>query len=253
MPQATRRHNTSKPDYIQWILVAGAVIAITVLVGLFVRRYLIHPNVNVDSYPVKGIDVSGHNNVSDWQQVADSGISFVFIKATEGASYTNPLFNKQYNGARSAGLKVGCYHFFRKNRDGAAQASHFLATIGNRATDLPLVVDVEDWDNDRSVDEATTRKRLKDMVNTLEQHGHRVMIYTNGDGLKSYYKPMFDGYDLWLSSFNKPETMQVHGHVIQQYSHWGTVEGINGDVDMNIFMGSERQWKNWLEQVNQQS
>ncbi len=249
MPAAGKKHKQTKPDYIQWVLVVGAVISITVLAGLFVKRYILHPSVNVDPFPIKGIDVSGHNKVTDWQQVADSGIEFVFIKATEGASYTNPLFNKQYEGARSAGLKVGCYHFFRKNRDGAAQARHFLAAIGKRTIDLPLVVDVEDWDNDRSVDDAITRQRLQDMVATLERHGHSVMIYTNGDGYKSYYKPLFKDRDLWLSSFNEPHKMKGYSHVIQQYSHWGTVEGIKGDVDMNIFVGSEREWNIWLDQV----
>ncbi|MBO7608833.1 MAG: hypothetical protein J6S96_01345 [Muribaculaceae bacterium] len=249
MSQAKKR-NTSRPDYIQWILIVGAVISITVLAGLLARRYIFHPNVNVDHYPVKGIDVSGHNTVTDWNKVASSGITFVFIKASEGASYKNPLFSKQFDGARSAGLKVGCYHFFRKNRDGVSQASHFLATLGNRHTDLPLVVDVEDWDNDKNIDNTTTCQRLKDMVSTLERHGHKVMIYTNGNGYKTYYKPLFEGYDLWLSSFNSPETMISHNHIIQQYSHWGSIDGIKGDVDMNIFIGSKREWDDWLDKLN---
>lgn len=249
MPKTGSKRQASRPDYIKWILLMGAAISITVLAGLFVKRYILHPVVNVEPYPIKGIDVSGHNTVNDWQQVSRAGIKFVFIKATEGASYTNPLFHKQFDGARAAGLKVGCYHFFRKNRDGVAQAAHFLATIGNRKTELPLVVDVEDWDNDHSIDTKTTHRRLTDMVTTLERHGHSVMIYTNGDGYRNYYKPLFKNHDLWLSSFNEPEKIKHYNHVIQQYSHWGSIDGIKGDVDLNIFVGNAWQWNAWLDQV----
>lgn len=249
MARAGRKSTSSpRPDYIKWALVAGAAI-IVVLVGFLARRYWWHPTVNVDKYPIKGIDVSGHNSITDWNAVAQSGITFVYIKASEGASYTNPHFHHQYTGARKAGLMVGCYHFFRKNRDGVAQASHFIASVARLQLDLPLVVDVEDWNGDRGIDEATTRRRLTDMVSTLERHGFKVMIYTNGDGHKAYYLPALDGHDLWLSSFNEPEKMQHVGHRIQQYSHWGTIDGVEGDVDLNVFMGSKQEWNQWLDSL----
>lgn len=245
-----QRTSSSRPDYIQWALVAGAAIIIAVLVGFGARRYWWHPSVNVDRFPVKGIDVSGHNTVTDWNAVARSGICFVYIKASEGASYTSPQLRSQYDGARKAGLKVGCYHFFRKNRDGVSQASHFIASVASLELDLPLVIDVEDWDGDRGINEATTRRRLTDMVTTLERQGFQVMIYTNGDGHKAYYRQGLEKYDLWLCSFNDPEKLLPLGHRIQQYSHWGSINGIDGDVDLNVFMGSQRQWEQWLDSIH---
>ena len=236
----------SRPDYIKWALICGTVVAIAV-VAYFAYRHF-RPNVNVDRYTVRGIDVSHHNGTIDWNQVAASDIRFVYIKASEGSTFQNPLFNDQYAGARGAGLKVGFYHFFRKNRDGLSQARHFLGTVGQRQPDLPLAIDIEDSHNDNQVPDSVVVAELKAMVSTLEQQGFKVMIYTNGDGYKAYYTGQLELQDLWLSSFKEPTAIAHLGHRIQQYSHWGTVDGVNTDVDMNIFMGSEREWEQWLEQ-----
>lgn len=246
MPSSKGGVQPAKPDYIKWLLLAGLVAVVAAFAYYAYNRY--HPKVNVDRYPVRGIDVSRHNGHIDWQRVADSGVRFVYVKATEGGTYRNPLLNEQYNGARQVGLKVGCYHFFRKSGGGAQQAAHFLRTIGRRHLDLPLVIDVEDADNDKGVDNATVVKQLKIMIDSLEQHGHKVMIYTNGNGYKAFYQGHYEAYDLWLSSFKAPESIARLGHRLQQYSHWGTVDGVDGDVDMNVFLGTEREWKRWLEQ-----
>jgi len=71
------------------------------------------------------------------------------------------------------------------------------------------------------------------------------------DGYKKYYKDMLTDCDLWLCSFTSPDLQSHLGHRIQQYSHEGQVDGVNGDVDLNVFLGSKRQWKDYLDQVKQ--
>ena len=60
----------------------------------------------------------------------------------------------------------------------------------------------------------------------------------------SFIKGNFDDYPLWLCAFSKPEGIDW---TIWQYSHWGEVDGIKGDVDLNIFYGNSEQWRKWLE------
>ena len=64
---------------------------------------------------VDGIDVSNHNGSIKWDKVAadEKGISFVYIKSTEGATYSDPRFHENAKGATAAGLHVGAYHYFR--------------------------------------------------------------------------------------------------------------------------------------------
>lgn len=246
-----KSRSTTRPDNIKWILLAVAAIAIAAMVVLFYNRQNIfkhEPKFNLANYPVRGIDVSNHNGVIDWAKVAQANYQFAYIKASEGKSHRDNAFERNVRQARQAGLLVGAYHFFRKNRDGVEQAQNMLAAIKGVDLDLPLVVDIEDWDNDRWQDEQTVQRRFRDMVNRLISAGYRVMIYTNGDGYTKYYQPNFPQVDLWLCSFRSPDLIKLsHRPVIQQYSHWGEVPGIKDDVDLNVFMGSEQEWDNWVD------
>lgn len=205
--------------------------------------------VNRDKYPIVGIDVSAHNGDIDFEKVKDDGYSFVIIKATEGEDHHDSKFDANYEMARKAGLKVGAYHFFRKNTDGLNQAKNFLETIGWRKLDLPLVIDVEDWSNDKNVEDDRTQKHLDAMVDNLRSRGNQVMIYTNGDGYKKYIKDGQININLWLCAFKNPDKLKHIPHQMQQYSHWGRVKGIWGDVDLNVFNGSQEQWDKWLKDL----
>ncbi|KAG0345838.1 hypothetical protein BG004_002967 [Podila humilis] len=96
---------------------------------------------------VKGIDVSGYQPNVNWNQVKANGISFVYIKATEGTGYKNPEFNAQYTGATNVGIIRGSYHFARPDKSsGAAQATYFIANGGGWSADgrtLPGALDME--------------------------------------------------------------------------------------------------------------
>ena len=200
-----RRQVPTRPDYIKWLLLAGAA-ALVVFMGWYVlRQYILPHSVNVDRYryPIAGIDVSKHNGDIDFDQVRDDDYQFVYIKASEGMTYKDDAFDRNYRAARKAGLKVGAYHFFRKNRTGEEQASNLLSTIRGKELDLPLVIDLEDdWGNGAGVSRQEALERVMDMIEVLNGKGYQVMIYTNLDGYNKYYKDMLGDHDLWLCSFN---------------------------------------------------
>jgi len=249
-----KRQVPTQPDYIKWLLLAG-VATLVVLAGLYIFWYYILPHsVAVDRYryPVAGIDVSKHNGDIDFDRVRDDDFQFVIIKASEGKTYRDEAFERNYTGARQAGLKVGAYHFFRKNRTGREQAANLLGAISGKALDLPVVIDLEDdWGNGATVSRKVTIDRVLEMVGVLKDKGYQVMIYTNFDGYTKYYENVLVDCDLWLCSFTPPDDLSHLPHVMQQYSHEGSVDGIKGDVDLNIYRGSKREWSNYLEQVNQ--
>ena len=77
---------------------------------------------------MKGIDISSYQQNVDFIKVKNNGIEIVYIKATEGITYNNPMLKPQYCGAIAAGLKIGFYHFLRAN-DPILEAKHFLSLI----------------------------------------------------------------------------------------------------------------------------
>src|SRR5579872_7051553 len=94
--------------------------------------------------PLEGIDVyNGSGNVN-WSAHAKAGVVFAYIKASEGADFTDPYFERNRLGAGSAGIISGAYHYWRPDVDPVAQIQHFV-TIYPRWTpgDLPPALDVE--------------------------------------------------------------------------------------------------------------
>ena len=119
----TRKNRLDKT--LKWVLATGAAALLIVGGLLYVgRNRFFHPDVVIDHlhYPVVGIDVSNHNGRIDFDKVKADGVSFVYLKASEGKSYTDPSFKKNYTSVLKAGMKVGAYHFFRKKTDGVMQA-----------------------------------------------------------------------------------------------------------------------------------
>src|SRR5215217_1156995 len=95
---------------------------------------------------VSGIDVTHYQGTVDWAQVAGAGMAFAFVKATQGASGVDPLFAQNWDGARTAGLLCGAYHFYQPGDDPAEQAAHFLSVLGippGIVGGLPPVLDIE--------------------------------------------------------------------------------------------------------------
>lgn len=83
----------------------------------------------------RGIDVSRWQGSIDWKQVREAGISFVFIKASQGSSLEDPKFAENVQGAKAAGLLVGAYHFLGAASAAAArqEAKHFVETMKKQA------------------------------------------------------------------------------------------------------------------------
>lgn len=236
----------------KWIIVASASAGACMLllaVGLvYVSHRLKRPEIVVlkREYPISGIDVSSHNGNIDFSRVVADSITFVYIKASEGADFRDSNFYANCDSASAVGLKVGAYHFFRKNGDGALQAKNFIEATEGKKLDLPLVIDVEDWGNESAESEAVVKRNLQEMIAALEANNRHVMIYTNKDGYRSYIKDEFSHLDLWLCTFRHPRKVNDYNWKMLQYSHWGNVDGVDGEVDLNVFNGDSLQWEQWL-------
>lgn len=198
------------------------------------------PYVDETKYPVKGIDVSRHNGRIDYRKVKESGIDFVFVKASEGETHRDSLFSVNIDEARVAGLATGAYHFFRFDREGVDQAVNFLQAVGGRRPELGLVIDVEQAGNPEVPKEEVKRK-LTTMVEYMNLLGYPVMIYTNLDGYYDYIEEILPGCALWICRF-KENPINAEW-TFWQYDHHGKVAGVQGDVDLNVFNGSRKEWE----------
>ncbi len=217
------------------IIIAVALAAVAVGIRIVSRRLSgggAHPS-SIE-YPVRGIDVSAHNGEIDFERVAATGeVDFVMLKATEGTNFKDSRFVDNYRKAVRAGLKVGIYHFFRFDTDSELQAINLLHSLRNRRVDFPVVIDIEEWGNPDGLATSKIVASLRSVIEIVEKAGYPVMLYTNKDGYQRFIKGNFDDYPLWICSFTDPP---VDGRwLMWQYSHRGRVDGIDGNVDLDVF------------------
>lgn len=235
-----------------WIVVVIALGVATVAAWFYVtsRGRSVNLGASPDKtlYPVTGVDISAHNGVVDYDALVADSIDFVIIKASEGATFRDRTFVDNIRRARQSGLPVGAYHFFRFDTPGHLQALNFLNAVKGRDIDMPLIIDVEEWTNDRLPTEAVAA-RLDEMIDYIEQRGYRVMIYTNKDGLERFFSTSrLTNRPLWICSFSNPP-LPHDQWLLWQHTHRGSVRGIDGIVDVNTFNGSRDDWKSWIDSV----
>jgi lysozyme len=189
--------------------------------------------------PVQGIDVSDHQGTVDWNAVLQAGRFFTFIKATDGITWTDPEFAANWSGAKAAGLLRGAYHFYETNDDPADQARNFLSAVQLEPGDLPPVVDIEVTKSGQSA--AQIVKDLQTWLDLVEQATGRVpILYTNPRYWDSLGTSAFGRYPLWVAEYGVSSPKLPAGWTswtFWQFSESGTVAGISGSVDLDIFNG----------------
>ncbi len=191
-----------------------------------------------------GIDISEHNDEIDFEAVKESGIDFTFIRIgwrgySEGKIYVDKRFEEYYTGAKQAGLKVGVYFFSQAiNQDETKEEADFvLETLNGRTLDLPVVYDFETIDYDEArTDNLTKEQVTSNAVTFLKTVSTKydAMLYANLNLLENKYEEtILNTFPLWYAQYYKePETL--NDFKIWQYSETGSVDGIDGEADLNI-------------------
>jgi len=181
-----------------------------------------------------GVDVSNHQGDIDWQAVADDNIGFAYIKATEGGDFTDDRFDDNWRAAGRAGLDRGAYHFFTLCRSGREQAAHFLAVAPPDPLALPPTVDLEIAGNcSRRPAPAEVDAEVRAFLAVVEAAwGRQMIVYVLNDWERRY--PVRYELDRPLWHFRFLRRPNVNGWVIWQIHGFARVDGISGEVDLNI-------------------
>lgn len=191
-----------------------------------------------ERYPLRGIDVSHHNGTIDWAAIPRDKYNFVYIKATEGGDWADPLFNTNWNNAREAGFQTGAYHYYTLCRDGAEQAQHFIATAPRENDALAPAIDLEYMGNCKArPPRAEMLAQLDKFVAIVtEFYGTPPVIYSTYDFYRDYIAgSQYAANPLWIRSiFGAPHHHKTHEWHLWQYADNAHIPGIHGPVDVNI-------------------
>ena len=129
-------------------------------------------------------------------------VSFVFIKATEGASFKDKDFKENWKAAGKTDLRRGAYHFFRSSKDGEIQARNFISTVGDlRFKDLPPVLDIETI-HLGCPKELLNQRALQWLKAVEKRYGKKPIIYASSSFIKDYLKSEIVGnYPIWVAHY----------------------------------------------------
>lgn len=179
-------------------------------------------------------DVSHHQGIIDWPTVAHAGMKGVFLKATEGTTFIDPMFTRNSTGATNAGIVTGPYHFARPARHTAKEeADFFLSVIGvpSKAT-LPAVLDIESVKHMGSMTKAQSVAWVKTFTGLVKAAGWPVWTYS--------YVPFMAQFGLGKSSDAPVQWVARYSAtpprvpwVLWQYSSSARVPGVRGLCDVN--------------------
>jgi lysozyme len=214
------------------------------------------PGIDVTDYPIHGIDVSKYQGTIDWPAAARGGVRFAWIKATEGGDRKDDRFEENWHGARAAGIPTGAYHFYYFCRPVEDQIAWFKTHVPPAADALPPVLDME-WNHLSPTCKLRppAEKVRADMAAFLAEmeafYGKRPIIYTTVD----FHRDVLHGDALghhvfWVRSVASHPREKYGGRrwTFWQYTATGSVPGVRGKVDRNLFAGSEAEWRRFLAQ-----
>jgi lysozyme len=199
-------------------------------------------------FPVRGIDISNHQQQIDWEQLDRSAINFVLIKATEGGDFKDPRFESNWENSKQYGVIVGAYHFFTFCKSGREQAQNYISAVPKLPGTLPPVIDLEFSGNCRSqpTPEALATE-LNAFIAIVEKfYQKRSILYVTHEFYDRYLRDRSAIQPIWISdfySFNKlPILVDGKQWLFWQYSERGRIAGIPTLVDLNVFNGNRVQF-----------
>ena len=198
-----------------------------------------------DSYP--GVDVSAYQGNIDWQAVKASGIRFAMIRlgyrgyGKAGKLVTDEYALKNLKGAKEAGLAVGAYFFSQalNIKEVDEEIDYMLSILGDFELDMPIVLD---WEiptaeaRTANMDARTLTDMQLHFCEVMTEKGYTPMIYFNWyQSSRLMYLSELEDYPFWLALYQDRMTYPYHVEM-WQWTCTGKVPGINGDVDINVYM-----------------
>lgn len=196
-------------------------------------------------YVMVGADVSHWQNEIDWSKAKDD-IDFAILNLGYGqdiASQDDSQFRRNARECEKYGIPYGVYIYsYATTPEGAeGEADHVLRVIKDCNLSFPVYYDLED-----KVQKELSPEELgavaKAFCDKISAAGYEVGIYANTSWwTNKLTDPVFDNpsWYKWVAQYNTKCTYKGL-YTMWQYTDSGSVRGIDGNVDMNLWYGQKR-------------
>lgn len=185
-----------------------------------------------------GIDVNRYQGEIDWEKVKAAGIDFAIIRcgyAEDKVEYDDPYFEYNASECERLGIPYGVYlySYATSIQDASSEADHVLRLIEGHTLSFPVYYDLED----NTIQNSDHAAIATTFCNKIEAAGYPVGVYANLYWWNNYLTDScFDSWYKWIAQWGN-SCDYTGEYAMWQYSSTGTVDGINGNVDMNFLIG----------------
>lgn len=203
-------------------------------------------NENGESASSEGIDISSYSGNIDWKKVKESGIDFAMIRVggrgygEKGEMYTDERALEYINGAKAEGIKVGAYFFSQavSTEEAIEEADYVKSVLGDITFDYPVAYDWEIIKDDDartdSVSASQATECARAFCDRVKELGYTPILYSPSRELYFKYDlSRLADIDIWYCEYANVPTF-YYEFSMWQYSATGTIDGIEGAVDLNI-------------------
>ena len=215
--------------------IGGALVLLALLVGLslwWAARWI--PDRAI--FPLQGVTIGAGNGTVHWGSIKAAGADFAYVMATSGRDGVDPMFARNFSGAREAGVQVGAVHRYDLCRLATDQAANFIRHVPRRADALPAAVWL-DYD-DRCPDRPTRALLLSELATFLAQieaHTGKRSVIAPGPAFEADYRVTAGiARTTWLRrDFFEPD-YGAHPWAMWQANDYVRLTGAGGTVGWNV-------------------
>lgn len=238
------------PDMNRKIAIAGTFLFVAAFLALFFEEGYIRMNYpDKKKYPVRGIDISHHQESVDWALLKHANLDFALIKATEGGNHKDTKFPYYWEAAGKLGLARGAYHYFTFCKSGREQALNYMDSVPDEEGTLPPIINLEYSGNCSA--RPGREKVIEEIVafsdTVMEKYGKRPIIYATNKSYRDFLSGELPGYKIWIRDiYWSPTLPDGRAWTFWQYTDRGKLWGIEGFTDFNVFNGGREEFDELL-------
>ncbi|PAK99909.1 lysozyme [Lentilactobacillus parakefiri] len=226
-------------------------IFLLLLIGLstfFLLRW--HENEQLKKYPIRGVTIDQSNGYIDFESLKNKGISFVYLKATQGAAFTDDSFESNFQRSQGSQLPIGVYHYFSFTSSPVAQFKNFVRQVKDNTGSLPICIQIQYYGtfDQSTVHWQTARKEVSQLSHLLRQYYKRpVVISTTQQIIRHLKLKANDKTQFWLT-----DGQIGHPNAGATFIQADDKAGYKLDrqlvfLPMSVFNGSRRQWRGYVD------
>lgn len=225
-----------------WVIISAFLLSILILISFIMIG---SRNRNFDKYQVKGVMISQQDGYLDFNELKNGEINFVYLRASQGSSYTDDNFTSNYERSQGSQLAVGIYHVFSFSSSVDSQFNNFIKETEFNTGILPISIYVDyygDYDED-NVDWKEYAKRINQLAEKINRYYNQSVVIQMPQEIKGKLAKYLDSnFKIWIID-NKFKKQNSEVEFISSENKYKiSMRNSSAYLYRIVYNGSKRQW-----------